>query len=117
MTEIIIKLNMNDKYDITISNKNNDKEITINYKEKKINAIDIYELLSYNENIFYSIESNIDEIVEGNEKDYFNEIIFLMYGIINEINEINDSNEENLEVNKDLDQTDDNFKEVLDDLE
>lgn len=49
----------------------------------------IYELFDYKKDNNYQITSNIDQIEDGNEKDYFLEVINLIDSILKEINELN----------------------------
>ena len=94
MTKITIRLKMDDKFDITLLNENTKKKKEIKFTNKNVNAYDIYELFDYKKDNNYEIISNIDEISDGNEKDYYNEIINLIESIKKEINELNKTEQE-----------------------
>jgi hypothetical protein len=79
---------MNDAHDIIITNKADDNNISINYSDKNINASDIFNIINYQENDKYKIESNIDEITEKNLNEYFKDFLDVMNSIIDEINKI-----------------------------
>lgn len=96
MTKITINIKMDDKFDIVLLNESTKKRKEIKFSSKNINAYDIYELFDYKTDNNYEIISNIDKIPEGNEKDYFKEIINLIDGIKEEINELNE-NEQDIE--------------------
>lgn len=85
---------MDDKFDITLLNENTKKKKEIKFTNKNVNAYDIYELFDYKKDNNYEIISNIDEISDGNEKDYYNEIINLIESIKKEINELNKTEQE-----------------------
>ncbi len=89
MTKITINIKMDDKFDIALLNENSKNEKEIKFSDKNINAYDIYELFDYKKDNNYQITSNIDQIEDGNEKDYFLEVINLIDSIIKEINELN----------------------------
>mgnify|MGYP007087033717 FL=1 len=80
---------MDDKFDIVLLNENSKNKKEIKFSDKNINAYDIYELFDYKKDNNYQITSNIDQIEDGNEKDYFLEVINLIDSIIKEINELN----------------------------
>ncbi len=88
MKEIMINLTMNEDKDIVVANTLNEKFFTISYENKIIKAVDIYELLTYQLNNTYKIESNLDEITDQNDKTYFTDIVNLIQSIIDEINEM-----------------------------
>lgn len=94
MTEMKINIEMDESNDITIKNKYTDKSVVIDYSKKEINARDIYELLSYLDDVHYEVNSNYDSIPEGNEKDYFYEIITIIDNIKNELNALNDNKDD-----------------------
>lgn len=100
MIKIIINIKMDDKYDIVLLNENSGKQMQIKFSDKKIAAYDVYELFDYNKNNNYDIKSNAEEILDGNEKDYFLEVINLINSIKEEINELNNNkgNDENKEI-------------------
>ncbi len=89
MTKITINIKMDDKFDIALLNENSKNEKEIKFSDKNINAYDIYELFDYKKDNNYQITFNIDQIEDGNEKDYFLEVINLIDSIIKEINELN----------------------------
>ena len=89
MTKITINVKMDDKFDIALLNENSKNKKEIKFSDKNINAYDIYELFDYKKDNNYQITSNIDQIEDGNEKDYFLEVINLIDSIIKEINELN----------------------------
>ena len=90
MIEMNININMDKKsYDICISNSINDKTIDIKFTEKNLNAAKVYDFLTYSVETKYSLFNNADDIDEGNEKDYFLEIIKLFGDITVELNELN----------------------------
>ena len=89
MTKITINIKMDDKFDIALLNENSKNKKEIKFSDKNINAYDIYELFDYKKDNNYQITSNIDQIEDGNEKDYFLEVINLIDSIIKEINELN----------------------------
>ena len=89
MTNITINIKMDDKFDIALLNENSKNKKEIKFSDKNINAYDIYELFDYKKDNNYQITSNIDQIEDGNEKDYFLEVINLIDSIIKEINELN----------------------------
>ena len=80
---------MDDKFDIALLNENSKNKKEIKFSDKNINAYDIYELFDYKKDNNYQITSNIDQIEDGNEKDYFLEVINLIDSILKEINELN----------------------------
>ena len=82
---------MNDDYNVKLLNNFSKKSIKIDYLNKMINASDVYDVLSYTIDSNYIIESNLDSINEGNEKDYLNEIIQLIESITNELNNLNNT--------------------------
>lgn len=88
MTKITINIKMNDKFDIVLSNETTKKQKEIKFSSKNINAYDIYELFDYKKGNSYEITSNVEIIAEGNEKDYFIEVINLINSIKEEINEL-----------------------------
>ena len=101
MTKIVINLLMNDKYDIVMTNSLTNMTKTIEFSTKNINAYDIYELFGYKNDYNYTVESNINDIDDGNEKDYFKEVISLINDIKKEINDINDIPADNSEIEED----------------
>ncbi|WP_270505175.1 hypothetical protein [Eubacterium limosum] len=72
-----IKLEMNNNKDIVIS-VNNDEKITIKKDNRKIQANEIFELLSYSNGDNFSFE-----IV--NEKEYDAPVLQFFYELLNEI--------------------------------
>ncbi len=90
MEKIEINLVMGDNGDINISNKADDKSITIDSNLKELNAKKIYDLLNYTTNKQYEILTNIDN-VDNKFKEYFNEVIELFNKIIYEINNIKEN--------------------------
>ncbi len=94
MKETKISILIDENYNITLTNTNTKKEYSIDYSKKEINASGIYDLLDYSPESKYIIESNIDSMDDGNEKDYFYEIIEIMNSIINELNNLNGENGE-----------------------
>ncbi|MDU7650626.1 MAG: hypothetical protein E7K18_06615 [Anaerococcus vaginalis] len=72
-----IKLEMNNNKDIVIS-VNNDEKITIKKDNRKIQANEIFELLSYSNDDNFSFE-----IV--NEKEYDAPVLQFFYELLNEI--------------------------------
>ena len=91
MIEMMINLEMNEKNDITIKNEYTSKNLVIDYSKKTINAVEVYELLSYSDGEHYEVSSNYESIPDVNEKDYFYEIIAIIDSIKNELNALNDS--------------------------
>lgn len=91
MNVMKINLTMNEDKSIIVKNISSEKFLKINFDNKTITATDVYEVLSYIPNTIYKIESNIDDIIDGNDKTYFSDIINLMNSIITEINEMADS--------------------------
>ena len=104
MKKIIIKIEMDDKNDVILLNEQTEKSKKIEFTTKKINAFDIYELLDYKKDNNYQIITNIETIEDGNEKDYFAEIINLIEGINEEVNELV-TEEKNEEINDKDEQT------------
>ena len=92
---------MNEKYDIVMTNSLTNTTKTIEFLTKNINAYDIYELFDYKNDYNYAVESNINDIDDGNEKDYFKEVISLINDIKKEINDINDIPANNSEIEED----------------
>ena len=101
MTKIVINLLMNEKYDIVMTNSLTNTTKTIEFSTKNINAYDIYELFDYKNDYNYTVESNINDIDDGNEKDYFKEVISLINDIKKEINDINDIPANDSEIEED----------------
>lgn len=101
MTEIKISMIMDKDYNVKLLNDRTNNELDIDYTNKMINASDVYDLLSYTPDNNYMLESNIDSIPDGNEKDYFNELIQLIASIITELNNLNSSDDETIELNSD----------------
>ncbi|MFI3260670.1 MAG: hypothetical protein R3Y21_04355 [Mycoplasmatota bacterium] len=85
---IKIKINIDEDNNIKIKNDKNSNEVQIMYSDKKINAIDIYNILSYSAGNQYSLETNVDDIEEEKIKLYFNDIISLINSIIDDINSL-----------------------------
>ena len=85
---MIINLTMNEDKSITITNISTERVFKINYDDKIITAQDIYEMLSYEPNNIYKIKSNIDDINEENDKNYFSDVVNLINSIIIEINKM-----------------------------
>ena len=102
MTEIKISMTMDENYNITLLNCNNNRKVEIDYSNKMINASDVYDLLSYTPECNYTLESNIDSFADGNEKDYFNELIELINSIVSELNNLNSNDETEEEKNSEV---------------
>ena len=96
MTKIKINIKMDENFNIVLLNEKTKKQIEIKFSSKEINAYNVYELFDYKNGNNYEITSNADKIVEGNERDYFFEVINLIDSIRKEINELSD-HEENTE--------------------
>lgn len=110
MAEMTIKVEMNsDNKNVIITN--DDKSVTITNEKKEINAEDIYSLLKYEEGNTYSVESNLDDINDKNDKEYLNDIVSLIDEIKDEINSLVESKDEDIseiETNNSIsDETDD----------
>lgn len=112
MTEIKISMTMDTDYNVKLLNDSINKELKIDYTNKMINASDVYDLLSYAPDNNYMLESNIDSIPDGNEKDYFNELIQLITSITTELNNINSSDDETIESNNDKENTNEENEEL-----
>lgn len=117
MTEIEIELHMEENYDIKISNNTSGKEFIVKYSDKKINASDVYDLLTYQDDFVYESKSNIEDIEEGNQKDYFNEILTIMNDIIKNINELNNSDKNNCDSEESIEEEIDNNELIPDELD
>lgn len=96
MTKIKINIKMDENFNIVLLNEKTKKQIEIKFSSKEINAYNLYKLFDYKNGNNYEITSNADKIVEGNERDYFIEVINLIDSIRKEINELSDD-EENTE--------------------
>lgn len=98
MTKITINIQMNDNFDIILSNEESKQKKEIKFSDKNVNAYDIYELFDYKIDNNYEILSNVDDIADGNERNYFIEVINLIDGIKKEINELNENKQDTKEV-------------------
>ena len=114
MKEMKIKIIMDDNHDITITNESTSKKTIIDFEKKSLNAAKIYDVLDYNTDSSYRIESNIDEIEDSNEKDYFYEIVEILIDIANELNNLNSPDNEADSDNSDAEEFSTN--NLLDDL-
>ena len=101
MTEIIINMTMDDNHNINITNETSSKNVIIDFEKKSLNAAEIYEVLDYSTDCLYNVKSNIDDLDDGNEKDYFSEIVGILVDISKELNNLNSedttSKDENIE--------------------
>lgn len=91
MNEMKIKLFMDEHNNITITNLTTTANFVISYIDKTITAPSIYELLNYQQNCTYEIESNITDIIKEKEKTYFSDIIALFKDITKEISDMAES--------------------------
>lgn len=115
MKEIMINLTMNEDKDIVVANMLNEKFFTISYENKTIKAMDIYEILTYQPNNTYKLESNLNEITDENDKAYFTDIVNLIQAIIDEINEMSDLQDASAEdeINKNIVEEEQTLEEAI----
>ena len=103
MNAMKISLTMNEDKSIIIKNVSNNKSFKIDYENKTITAIDIYNILAYEPGVIYEIESNLDIVTDENDKTYFLDIINLIKSITKEVNEMSkDNNAENIEIDEEI---------------
>lgn len=79
---------MDAEKNITVTNLTNNKSFVISYSDKTITAPSIYELLEYQLNNKYTIDSNVEDIIDENEKTYFSDIVTLFDDITKEISDM-----------------------------
>lgn len=97
MNETRIKLVMDNQNDITVTNMTNNNNFVILYSDKTIAALSIYQLLSYQLNTTYVIDSNVTDIIEEKINAYYSDIIELFDDITKEISDMAEINDEELE--------------------
>lgn len=95
MNVMKIKLVMDAQKNITVTNLTSNKSFVISYSDKTVTAPNIYNILDYQLNSTYDIESNVDDITDENDKTYFLDIISLIDNIKNDINDMADTTNEN----------------------
>lgn len=93
MNEMKINLVMDENKNIIVTNLDKGTNFTISYVDKVINALSVYQILNYQLNSIYALNSNISEITDENDRIYFKDIITLLESIISEINEMAEGNE------------------------
>lgn len=92
MIEMIINVFMEENFNIRIINEYTEKSLEVNFVKKEINAYDIYSLFSYSIDAKYIVKNNCESIREGNEKDYYQEILTIIENIADELNQLNENN-------------------------
>jgi len=95
MKEMKINLFMNAEKNIIVTNLTTKYSFIISCIEKTITAPQIYQLLNYQINNTYVLDSNIESIGDENDKSYFFDIISLFESITKEVSEIADAVEKN----------------------
>jgi hypothetical protein len=93
MKEMKINLFMDAEKNIIVTNLNTNYSFTISCVEKTITAPQIYQLLNYQINNTYILDSNVESIGDENDKSYFFDIISLFKSITKEVSEIADTEE------------------------
>lgn len=108
MNEMKIKLVMDAQKNITVTNLTTDKNFVISYTDKTITAPNVYQLLNYQLNSTYTIDSNIEEITDENDKTYFSDIITLLNDITTEINDMAENTDDELGEAEEVEENNDN---------
>ena len=93
MEKIIINLTIDKDNNITIKNSKSNKEFTIDYQSKILNAQDVYDLFNLEKNSNNEIKSHVDNIPDIKIKEYYNDIINLFEDIKKELNELDFSDD------------------------
>lgn len=93
MEKIIINLTIDKNNNITVKNSKSNKQFTIDYQSKKLNAQDVYDVFNYEKENNYEIKSDMDTISEIKIKEYYDDIINLFESITKELNELDFSDE------------------------
>ena len=89
MSEILIRIEIDNNNDICISNENTGASFTISYENKYISASSIYDVLSYKTGDVYVFkEVGIEEKTEEKVKQYFKEIVNMFDKIRDEISSL-----------------------------
>lgn len=79
MSEILIKIEIDNNNDIKISNDKEKSSFTISYEKKYISAVSVYDVLAYKPGYVYRFEENgIDEKTDDKVKRYYNEIVGML---------------------------------------
>lgn len=93
MEKIIINLSIDKDNNITIKNSKSNKEFTIDYQSKILNAQDVYEVFDFEKDNSYEIKSDIDNLKDEKIKEYYKDIFNLFESIKTELNELDFSDE------------------------
>lgn len=93
MEKIIINLTIDKDNNIIIKNSKSNKQFTIDYQSKILNAQDVYDVFNFEKESNYEIKSDIDIISDIKIKEYYNDIINLFESIKKELNELDFSDE------------------------
>lgn len=101
MTEIDINLTISLEGDILI--ECGEKNYSINFDDKTINAQKVYDLLNYKSQNRYTIKSNIDSVQNMRIKEYFEDVINLMKNIKDDINELSNNQIDDIEESDTID--------------
>lgn len=81
MIEMLINVLMDENFNIRITNEYTKNNLEIDFAKKEINAYDLYTLLAYSIDVKYEVKNNIQSVAEGNEKDYYQEILTIIENI------------------------------------
>ncbi len=92
MIEMLINVLMDENFNIRITNEYTKNNLEIDFAKKEINAYDLYTLLAYSIDVKYEVKNNIQSVAEGNEKDYYQEILTIIENIADELNQLNEDN-------------------------
>lgn len=96
MEKIIINLTIDKDNNIIIKNSKSNKQFTIDYQSKILNAQDVYDVFNFEKESNYEIKSDIDIISDIKIKEYYNDIINLFESIKKELNELDFSDKKKI---------------------
>ena len=112
MSVILIKIEIGDNNDITISNKKTETSFVISYEKKYISAASVYDVLAYKPGNKYCFdECGIDEKTDDKVKRYYNEIVSMFKKIGDGVSmlDINDPDSDIKEIDSVEDESYDNL--------
>lgn len=99
MIEINVDLTIDDDGNILII-CGEDKDYTINFEDKTINAQKVYDLLDYDLEKRYIITSNLESVEETRMKEYFEDVVNLFKKIVDDVNSLNETTSDESELNE-----------------
>lgn len=96
MEKITISLIIDVSNNIKITNSSSNQEIIIKDEDKKLNAEEVFKLLSYKIGNTYEIKSNLEDIKGDDKKyNYFKDIVDLFNSISDGINKMDEKEDLN----------------------